>query len=166
MPTGYTLAVDNAATGRVERFAHTRLASFIVASQPPPFAPASATIAQVLATTPGTRYRVDVWALVATTEGGRLTVTFGGTTVFDAVLDAFQAGFTYQEFSGAATATGSSTELALSGAFANGVSASSFFLDDLSVVAIPSTVREPAPWALVGAGLAGVAGVARRRRPA
>lgn len=117
------------------------------------------TASQTIATTPGGAYTFRFY--LANLNGGRepnnsFAVQFGSETVLS-LVDA--ADFGYQLYSYDVVATDASTTLTFAGRNAP----SYFNLDDVSVT--PSTVTpEPATFALLGAGLAGVATAARRRR--
>lgn len=161
VPTGYTLTFANggseAARVAIPLFAHSGVASFLFADD----APASATLAQTLATVAGAVYRVGFFAYnssLGDPNDDRLTVAFGGVTVFDRALPSGAR----EAFTVDLPATSASTELTFTG-FNLGAGT---YLDDVSVAAV--VAPEPATWALVGAGLlsAGLlsaAGAARRR---
>ena len=188
-PTGYTVTFNNGGESAYlqtqrDNFAHSRrsLFSFLdnqIDSGPQP----SATLSQTLTgLTPGATYAIQFYAqdnLVWNPGGGgqnRLTVTFGGQTLFDQAVtnrydnsdpDGIVFNADYRLYTLTGVATGDSTTLAFTG-----WNNSETDLDDLSVVGPiflsgpATTAPEPATWALLGAGLLAVGGVARRRRRA
>lgn len=127
-------------------------------------------ISQTLATQVGQRYDLS-FAMAGNLAGGAaiktLNVLWGGTSVgtfsFDVTGHSFASMGYETMFLRGLVATGASTQLTFQSVDA-GSSATGPVLDAISVVAANSTVPEPSSWALVGAGLLGLAGSAARRR--
>lgn len=110
------------------------------------------TITQTFATDPGRHYQIDFWlAHGATNTENDFNVYWNGSPIFN-ILDAGSFGYTHYTF--VETALGPTSTLQ----FAGREVLDYFFLDDVTVVAMP----EPATLMLVGAGLGTMR--ARRRR--
>jgi hypothetical protein len=111
-------------------------------------------ISQNLATTPGRNYNIHLWLanLSGFAEGTELQVLWGGNVVFDRT-DILASGYNLINID--PLATGTTTTLSI------GLRDENFFLniDDISVFAV---VPEPATFALLGLGFAGI-GIARRK---
>ncbi len=156
-PSGYAVTGNDgggAAVVTTNARAHSGANAFAFADDDP----ASATLSQTLATTPGTVYQISFWAFDLggnAAPRNRLAVTFGGETVFSSAL----VNGLYQQFTAVGVATGANTVLAFTGYNTS----SSTHLDDLSVTALAVTAPEPATLGLCGAGLLVVGGVAHRR---
>ncbi|MGA3188076.1 MAG: PEP-CTERM sorting domain-containing protein [Bryobacteraceae bacterium] len=118
----------------------------------------STTIAETLNTTPGVIYTIEFYMAQDTTPGtgtapnsNQLVLSFGGTTVTTLTATPVQ-GYTFYKFTG--TATGAFSVVS----FTIGNDLGETLLDDISV-----TTPEPSTWMLMGAGLLGLAFVARKR---
>lgn len=114
-------------------------------------------ISQVIATAPGQAYTFSFWFASDGDTPNEFQAYFGGTEVFDAV-NAPASGYTLESFT--VTASSASSTIALDGRDDNGFLA----LDDVSVVAAPAAVPEPATLALLGGTLLGVGAFRRRYR--
>ncbi len=116
-------------------------------------------ITQVIATTPGATYRVSFELDVYQSQAfdGGLSVSLGGHPVVTLVEPAETDSFV--EYSAVVTASAGASQLVFSGSDPGGW----FGLDDVSVTQLSSPIPEPTTGALAIAGLALVAGAARRR---
>jgi hypothetical protein len=118
----------------------------------------TATISQMLPTTPGDLYTLQFF--LADPSGGTpnfFQVTFGSTVL---TLNNFGAAFGYQEFDLTTIATGNQTNLSFT--FRN--DPAYWFLDNVTVrPGGQGTVPEPGTLVMFGTGLLGVAGFARRK---
>ena len=121
-----------------------------------------ATISQTFATTPGTYdltyYLENQQSCVgATYTCSSFSDSFAGSTVYSATN---QPAYPYTMFSSLVTATGSSSTLS----FSFFQDPSYYGLDDVSLVrSSPSPVPEPSTLMLMGSGLLGLAGAAKRK---
>lgn len=114
-------------------------------------------IRQALATGAGQTYTISLYASSDTPAASNgVRVLFGGVSVFEQVLRSSA----YQAFTFTGVATGASTTLEIAGYNDGGAN----FVDDVVVQPAVTTTPEPASWALLGAGLLRVGGVAVRRR--
>jgi hypothetical protein len=119
-----------------------------------------ALVEQTIPTVSGDTYQLTFWA-EQTVPAFHAKVSFGGDSV-----TSFGGGFLdYQEFTTTVTATSSSSILEFD---TTGEGTSSYgSIDDVSLVLISTgtaAAPEPASFGLLGAGLAGLAGLRRRRR--
>lgn len=123
-------------------------------------------LSQVVATAVGQNYTVSFW-LGDDVGGDPVTVSFGGTTLFNANTPAglgFAANnYQFQFYSYNVTATGASSSLTFSSHYTFSGAGIGAVIDDVNVVA--SAVPEPATWTAVMAGLVGlgIAGLRRHR---
>lgn len=113
---------------------------------------------QILSTVPGDSYTLSFYLAHASTDSANdFSASWNGTDVLS-LVDA--SAFGYTEYSYTVTATSSSTTLAFSG----GEVPSWYDLDNVSVTGqAGSAVPEPSSLLLLGSGLAGLAGLARRK---
>jgi hypothetical protein len=124
-------------------------------------------LTQMVTTSVGQNYTVSFW-LGDDAGGDPVTLSFGGTTLFNADTPAGLGlaadNFQWQLYSYNVTATSASSSLTFTSQFAFVQGGLGAVVDDVNVVA-GSAVPEPATWTAVMAGLVGlgIAGFGRRR---
>lgn len=123
-------------------------------------------LSQMVTTSIGQNYTVSFW-LGDDVGGDPVTVSFGGTTLFNADTPAglglASDNYQWQPYSYNVTATSASSSLTFTSQFAFVAAGIGAVIDDVNVVA--SSVPEPATWTAVMAGLVGlgIAGLRRHR---
>jgi len=112
-------------------------------------------ILQSIATTPGSQYQLSFWAAAS---GGQAWAYVDGRQVLSLPSNASS----YTLYAVNFTASSTSTQLKFGSAAGGYLSGGGYFLDDVTVTAVP----EPSQWALMGLGLAAMGALVRRQRAA
>lgn len=123
--------------------------------------PGYGTVSQAISTEIGETYRIDFW-LSSNGGSGHLYAAFGDTILFEENNPPLPIGiFYYTLFSYDAVATSPTSIFTFGG---SGITAT-YFIDDVSVVAIAS-VPEPSAYAAIVGTMSAVIVVFRKRKPA